>query len=206
MNQSTINLNYPVDIRNQSRLHQLIDNIFMDFSKVLTVRLDFYIQKEYEEFNNYLYMNDCFTRLRNNSRFNSLFEYCITYIASLEHGQDRKWHYHVLFFFDGQQLKSDYQLAKEIGEYWVNVITRGIGAYNSPNLNKGRYRTFALGNIGYNDAEAIANLKAVSDYLVKAEKGLQHLPDSELGKNYRTYRQGQYKPKLSNLGRPRQHH
>ena len=206
MNQSTINLNYPVDIRNQSRLHQLIDNIFMDFSKVLTVRLDFYIQKEYEEFNNYFYMNDCFTRLRNNLRFNSLFEYCITYIASLEHGQDRKWHYHVLFFFDGQQLKSDYQLAKEIGEYWVNVITRGIGAYNSPNLNKGRYRTFALGNIGYNDAEAIANLKAVSDYLVKAEKGLQHLPDSELGKNYRTYRQGQYKPKLSNLGRPRQHH
>ena len=206
MNQSTINLNYPVDIRNQSRLHQPIDNIFMDFSKVLTVRLDFYIQKEYEEFNNYFYMNDCFTRLRNNSRFNSLFEYCITYIASLEHGQDRKWHYHVLFFFDGQQLKSDYQLAKEIGEYWVNVITRGIGAYNSPNLNKGRYRTFALGNIGYNDAEAIANLKAVSDYLVKAEKGLQHLPDSELGKNYRTYRQGQYKPKLSNLERPRQHH
>src|SRR5699024_5935898 len=206
MNQSTINLNYPVDIRNQSRLHQPIDNIFMDFSKVLTVRLDFYIQKEYEEFNNYFYMNDGFTRLRNNSRFSILFEYCITYIASLEHGQDRKWHYHVLFFFDGQQLKSDYQLAKEIGEYWVNVITRGIGAYNSPNLNKGRYRTFALGNIGYNDAEAIANLKAVSDYLVKAEKGLQHLPDSELGKNYRTYRQGQYKPKLSNLERPRQHH
>ena len=203
MNQSTINLNYPVDIRNQSRLHQLIDNIFMDFSKVLTVRLDFYIQKEYEEFNNYFYMNECFTRLRNNLRFKSLFEHYITYIASLEHGQDRKWHYHVLFFFDGQQLKSDYQLAKEIGEYWVNVITRGIGAYNSPNMNKSRYRTFALGNIGYNDAEAIANLKAVSDYLVKAEKGLQHLPDSELGKSYRTYRQGQYKPKLSNLGRPR---
>ncbi|NLA52409.1 MAG: hypothetical protein GX860_09860, partial [Alcaligenaceae bacterium] len=103
-------------------------------------------------------------------------------------------------------LKSDYQLAKEIGEYWVNVITRGIGAYNSPNMNKSRYRTFALGSIGYNDAEAIANLKAVSSYLVKSDKGLQHLPDSELGKNYRTYRQGQYKPKQSNLGRPRQHH
>lgn len=203
MNQSTINLNYPVDIRNQSRLHQLIDNIFMDFSKVLTVRLDFYIQKEYEEFNNYFYMNDCFTRLRNNLRFNSLFEHYITYAASLEYGQDRMWHYHVLFLFNGQRVKGDYQLAKEIGDYWVNVITRGIGAYNSPNLNRGNYSTFALGNICHNDAQAINNLKAVSDYLVTADKGLQHLLEEESHNNYRTYRQGQYKPRQSGLGRPR---
>ena len=203
MKQAIINLTHPVVIQNEQRLHQLIDNVFEDYSKVLAVRLDLYIKEDSSEFNTYAFMSDMFIRLCNNRRYNPIFEHYITYAASLEYGQDRKWHYHVLFLFDGQRKQNGCFLAQQIGQYWIDVITRGIGDYNSPNIRPSRYNNFALGVIEHNDAIAIHNLKAVSSYLVKADKGLQHLPESELGKSYRTYRQGQYKPKQSNLGRPR---
>lgn len=190
---------YPINKRNQRRLHGLIDNLFNDYSKLLIVRLDFYIQKDYELINTYDYLNEAFERLRNNQRFNSLFEHYITYVARLEYGTDRKWHYHVLFFFDGQRVRDDYGLAKAIGEYWEDVITRRLGSYHSPNMNKARYRKVGVGMIGYRDEDKIECLKKdVANYLVKVDI------NSSGTSGRRTYRQGQYKPKQGRLGRPRE--
>ena len=80
---------------NQERLHHFIDQLFNDYSKLLVVRLDFYIGNEYAEIKTYEYMNEAFIRLRNNLRFNQLFNHYITYAAKLEYGVDRRWHYHV---------------------------------------------------------------------------------------------------------------
>lgn len=191
---------YPINKRNQRRLHGLIDNLFNDYSKLLIVRLDFYIQKDYELINTYDYLNEAFERLRNNQRFNSLFEHYITYAARLEYGTDRKWHYHVLFFFDGQRVRDDYGLAKAIGEYWEDVITRSLGSYHSPNMNKARYRRIGVGMIDYRDKEKIECLKEdVANYLIKFDL------NSSKAIGLRTYRQGQYKPKQGRLGRRRLH-
>ena len=189
----------PINKRNQRRLHGLIDNLFNDYSKLLVIRLDFYIQKDSEEDEQYDYMNEAFDRFRNNLRSNRLFEHYITYAARLEYGTSRKWHYHVLFFFDGQRVRDDYGLAKAIGEYWVEVITRRLGNYNSPNMNKHKYRRVGVGMIDYRDEKKIECLKNdVAKYLVK-------LDVSGLGASgRRAYRQGQYKPKQGRLGRPRE--
>lgn len=40
---------------NQERLHHFIDQLFNDYSKLLVVRLDFYIGNEYAEINTYDY-------------------------------------------------------------------------------------------------------------------------------------------------------
>lgn len=199
----TINLNCPVNHKNQQRLHKLVDTLFTDYSKLLVVRLDFYLQKKHKDFNNYHFMNGCFDTLRNNVRWNkSPFANYITYVARIEHGTDRLWHFHVVFFYDGQKVKNDYLLAKNMGEYWVNVVTDGFGQYYSANMNRSNYQDFALGMINYSDYQAISNLKAVLNYLVKENPAEPAMLDAS-GKAYRSYRPGQYKPLKSSLGRPR---
>lgn len=187
---------------NQERLHLLIDQFFNDYSKLLVVRLDFYIGNEYAEINTYEYMNEAFIRLRNNLRFNQLFDHYITYVAKLEYGVDRRWHYHVVFFYDGQKVKNDYLLAQALGEYWVGTITRGLGSYYSANMNKSTYRVFAVGMVLHDDSQGKSNLKEALRYLVKEEEGEPVRLDAA-GKAYRSYRQGVYKPRGSRLGRPR---
>lgn len=202
MTQATFHLQVTPNKRNQRRLHHLIDQLFDDYSKLLVVRLDLYIGNEYAEINTYEYMNAAFDRLRNNMRFNRLFEHYITYTAKLEYGTDRRWHYHVVFFFNGQRIRYDYGLAKSIGNYWINVITDGLGGYHSANMNKGGYRVFAVGMIVHGDSQGKANLKEALKYLVKEEEGEPVRLDAA-GKAYRSYRQGVYKPRDSRLGRPR---
>lgn len=187
---------------NQERLHHFVDQLVADYSKLLVVRLDLYIGNEYAEINTYEYMNEAFIRLRNNLRFNQLFDHYITYAAKLEYGVDRRWHYHVVFFYDGQKVKNDYLLAQALGKYWVDTITRGLGSYYSANMNSDKYKAFALGMIDYRELGRIENLKAVLDYLVKEEEGEPVRLDAA-GKAYRSYRQGLYKPRDSRLGRPR---
>lgn len=202
MTQATFHLQVTPNKRNQRRLHHLIDQLFNDYSKLLVVRLDLYLGKDYADVNTYEYMNAAFERLRNNMRFNRLFEHYITYTARIEYGSDRRWHYHVVFFFDGQKVKHDYTLAKLLGKYWINVITDGLGGYHSANMNKDDYPVFAVGMIVHDDLQRIANLKEALKYLVKEEAGEPVRLDAA-GKAYRSYRQGVYKPRDSRLGRPR---
>lgn len=188
---------------NQERLHHFIDKLFNDYSKLLVVRLDLYIGNEYADINTYEYMNEAFIRLRNNLRFNQLFNHYITYVAKLEYGVDRRWHYHVVFFFNGQRIKHDYGLAESIGNYWINVITRGLGWYHSANMNKRNYYPVCdVGMVPHKPDENIVKLKKALDYLVKEEEGEPVRLDAA-GKAYRSYRQGLYKPRDSRLGRPR---
>lgn len=90
MNRYSLNIfSYPVNRRNQRRLNKLIDDLFNDYSKLLVLRLDFYTLKDYELVNTYDYLNEAFERLRNNLRYNKLFEHYITYAASIEYGTDK---------------------------------------------------------------------------------------------------------------------
>ncbi len=45
-------------------------------------------------------------------------------------------HLHCLIFFSGDR-RGDVTVAREIGEYWSRVITRGWGAYRNSNAEKG---------------------------------------------------------------------
>ena len=198
-----INLRLSVNRYNQRRLHGLINQLFNAYSKLLVVRVDFYLKSEYAEINTHEYMNQAFTRLRNNLRFNRLFEHYITYAAKLEYGQDRKWHYHVLFFFNGQKVKNDYLLAQAIGRYWTETITRDLGDYYSANMNKNMYKWVGVGMIEHQDVDKRMALMMSADYLVKDHSGTQPVMRDAVGKSYRSYRQGLYKPRVTGLGRPR---
>ncbi len=150
-------------------------------------------------------MNEAFERLRNNLRHNHMFDGYITYIAKLEYGLEKGWHYHVIFFFDGHKVNADITRSQQIGEYWVNIITYGKGVYRSANMEHLEYKCYAAGTIHYWDTDKIIALKEkVAKYLAKQDTEILngHWKDA-MGRNIRCFRTGQYTPKTNNIGRPR---
>lgn len=182
------------------RSELLIDNLLSNtygYSRILVVRLDLYLPPHISNPN---ILSLLFTKLRNNSRHNSLFSTQIGYIKKLEYGQDRGWHLHVIFFFDGHQSCHDKILASEIGKYWNEVISEYTGtSYFSPNLKANNsYKYDGIGIIDYHDLQKIDDLK---NYVVKYLCKVSPLPDGYKG--VRQFSTSEFNPPTTNRGRPR---
>ena len=106
-------------------------------ARLVLVRVDLFYEKQYGDSIDVFDMTNDLDRLFGNARHNSLFAFMKGYIVKLEYGVDKGIHAHALLFFDGSKRNnsSHIQLAKEIGEYWINMITKGRGAYWNVNAN-----------------------------------------------------------------------
>lgn len=167
------------------------------------IRIDLYLKQDISCFEDPIYIKQSFKRMRNNMRYRSVFKDCLAYAAKLEYKAQRGWHYHVLFFFDGQKYHHDIHLAQQLGKYWNTVINPEFGSFYSGNISKGRYEICPLGVISHADKQSIRNLKAISDYLCKDERSeIAGYVDAS-GKQIRTFQCSLYRPKLNRLGRPR---
>ena len=117
---------------------------------------------------------------------------------------DISWHYHVIFFFNGQLVQRDCWLSQQIGNYWNTVITRGIGVYYSVNLHHEDYRFNGIGMIEHQDVQKIAYLKLTAQYLTKIDDNIQGIYLTHDGsRTIRTFFMSEYQPKQKNKGRPR---
>ncbi len=93
-------------------------------------------------------------------------------IWKLEEGQGAGLHLHCLFFFSGRH-RADAYYAAQIGDYWVDVITRGWGGYWNSNTaeQKARYERKhgnCLGQVNAGDEAKRASLRRfVSEYFAK---------------------------------------
>lgn len=194
---------YPIILSQQNTLHTLIDNLFLDYSKLLVIRIDLYLKQDISCFDDPNYIKQSFKRMRNNMRHHSVFKNYLAYAAKLEYKPQRGWHYHVLFFFDGQTCHHDIHLAQQIGEYWNTVINPEFGSFYSGNMSKGRYKICPLGIISHADRQSIRNLKAIADYLCKDERSQIVGYVDASGKQIRTFQCSLYRPQCNHLGRPR---
>ncbi len=196
--------NYNYNIRNIAKVNNRIDVLFKDYSKLSVIRIDFSILKEHGDVISHENMTEYISNLRNNMRKNSIFKHYITYISKLEYGQEKSWHYHMIFFFDGSYVNHDINKADQIGEYWVNTITKNMGCYYNANKHKQEYYPCGIGNIQYHETKKINYLKKAASYLTKEDKNiiLNKWKDKS-GKTIRTFNMGRYKQKNSNRGRPR---
>ncbi|QDH62318.1 inovirus Gp2 family protein [Pandoraea pnomenusa] len=114
------------------------------------------------------------------------------YVWTIEEGDDVGLHMHVVIFYASDRNHDEYY-ARQIGEYWVNSVTRGIGDYwngNTPE-RKRHYRTkgfgVGVGQINSGDAEMRTSLRKVLEYMAKADqylrsKGLQRMRTIGWGK------------------------
>ena len=170
-----------------------IDDLFKRLSRLLVIRVDFYVKASDPGHFDPEIMKDYLNRFLNNSRCNSLFNNQVGYMWGFEYGQLRGYHFHMLFFFDGAKSRQDITLGQAIGNYWVNNITQGAGEYHCSNFDKetlwDRGCSLGVGMISRHDVVAIQAVKDVAAYLIKDKPALEDY-FSETGKRFRTFGRG----------------
>lgn len=121
------------------------------------------------------------------------------FIASIEHGHIRGFHFHLMLLFDGSKHQRDIYIAKTIGEHWKHKITNGRGAYHNCNATgPGGYKYYGIGRLDYCDELKFNILKYTAYYLTKTDSSLQAV----IG-NQRTFFRGIMPKQKSGRGRVR---
>jgi len=70
---------------------------------------------------------------------NAMFDHETGYICSVEQGDNRGYHTHAAFFFNGSEVSADIYRAQQIGELWER-IPRAQGCYHNCNREKAKHQ------------------------------------------------------------------
>ncbi|MFC6337770.1 inovirus Gp2 family protein [Pseudomonas sp. CCM 7891] len=154
--------------KNYKELTEYVDALFEHHARLLVLRVDLSYSKENSKTTQAQAKRDR-ERLFENARSNKLFGDMLGYIWKLEHGPEKGFHYHMMFFFDGSKVREDVNLAKRIGEYWKSVVTKGRGLYYNCNASKWRYEKRGIGMVNYGDDLLREGLQAAVFYLTKTD-------------------------------------
>ncbi|MFW2077633.1 inovirus-type Gp2 protein [Acinetobacter sp. ULE_I010] len=173
--------------RSERSKHQLdraiekIDELRENFAKVLVLRLDLGMLKNQTHL-----VEDikCFKKYFETylKKLRSMKVHMIAYIWKLEYGKNKGYHYHTLFFLDGNQHQKDEILGDAFGKAWVEV-TQEKGAYYNCNASKHRYKRLGIGMLHHDNQEGFNALKEIAGYFTKVDQFL-FLPSSERGKTF----------------------
>lgn len=150
---------------------------------------------------------EMFQRLRERffaaRRYNRLMKGIANYVWAIEQGEESGLHLHVILFYDAGKHNHDEFIAKQIGEYWSDVVTEGKGDYWNSNQAwlKRRYAKkhgVGVGQINWDECEKREALRKNLVYLAKADQYLI----SRSVEHMHTFDMGQI-PKKVKSGRPR---
>lgn len=167
----------------QAMITEYVGRVLDRYSRTVVVRVDLHyraiarahllIEHVFEDL-------DLLVRARER---NSIFKHETGYICSVEQGEDKGFHVHAAFFFNGAEVRSDFNKAREIGGLWEQ-ISRGY--YYSCNDDKDRYgEELGIGTIRRADTQACGKVIKAMHYLTK---DTQHLRIKPAGA--RTFRTG----------------
>lgn len=193
-----------VELRKEKSLNQnkkakrLINKLISKFSKLLVIRIDFSIYRKFEITLELMktYLSIFLKKLHTP---NDKVPPIVGYIWKLEYGIQKGYHYHFIFFMDGNLYKQDTYFADLLGDLW-RKITQDKGTYHSCNHNKAAYKKLAIGMLVHNDQEKVDVLFSVVDYITKVD---QFIIEKMLS-NYRTFGYSTRKYEKRKAGRPRQ--
>lgn len=166
--QSKLNSYHRSSNKNYKTLMKYVEALFERYSRLLVLRVDLSYSKEDSNVTLAEAKRDR-ERLFQNSRSNNLFDAMVGYIWKLEHGPEKGFHYHVMFFFDGARVREDVTLAMRIGQYWMDVITKGRGLYFNCNADKRKYIKCGIGMLNYYDETLHEGLREAVVYLAKTD-------------------------------------
>lgn len=127
----------------------------------------------------------------------------VGYVWKLEFGPSKSYHVHLMAFLNGHMVCQDVRIARAIGEFWQDEITRGDGSYWNCNARKDFYErtnSLGIGMVEHDDEAKRKRLEYSLLYLTKADYYVR-LSEPGLG---RTFGKGQAGNDSSKkLGRPR---
>ncbi|HBO3902607.1 YagK/YfjJ domain-containing protein [Pseudomonas aeruginosa] len=194
--QSKLNRYHRSGNKNLNGVNKYIDALFGVYSRLLVLRVDLSYRKEFSDVSLERAIEDR-ERLFCNARSNKIFSEMVGYIWKLEHGMEKGFHFHVMFFYDGSKVREDITRAQRIGEYWKRAITGSRGIYYNCNASKSRYKYCGIGMIKHDDALTIEWLRKAAVYLTKSDLYMK------IKTTRRGMGRGKVPPKNLGLGRPR---
>ncbi|MEG1627059.1 YagK/YfjJ domain-containing protein [Pseudomonas sp.] len=170
----------------QAMLTEYVGRVLDRYSRTVVVRVDLHyraiararlrIEHVFEDL-------DLLVRARER---NPIFKHETGYICSVEQGEDKGFHIHAAFFFNGAEVRSDFNKAREIGELWEQ-ISRGHGYCYRCNDDKDHYGDeVGIGTIRRADTQACGKVIKVMHYLTKDTQHLRIKPAG--GRTFRTGR------------------
>lgn len=108
----------------------------------------------------------------------SLFEHLLGYVTRIECSPLAGYHMHLVLFFNGAKVQQLDWLAQQIGEYWVERITKGRGRFHNCNRDwNEKHPNYGIGMINHDEDVKRANLREkVLAYLCKADQSVEVLP------------------------------
>ena len=157
-----------------------LNNLFNQYSRLLIIRLDLgYQQHQITTYDTFRADMDYFIKLIPS---NPVFKDLVGYIWKLEYGTDKGYHTHLLLCYDGAKRRSDYHIAKQIGELWQRQITLGRGIYFNCNTKeqKDNYHQCYLGMVHRSEEDKINWMIDYGiSYLLKTDEYLRLMkPDN----------------------------
>ncbi|MBX9405947.1 inovirus Gp2 family protein [Pseudomonas baetica] len=169
----------------RAKLTEYVGRVLDRYSRTVVVRVDLHyraiararllIEHVFEDL-------DMLVRARER---NPIFMHETGYICSIEQGEDKGFHVHAAFFFNGAEVRSDFNKAREIGELWEQV-SRGHGYCYRCNDDKDRYGDeVGIGTIRRVDTQACGKVIKAMHYLTKDSQHLRIKPTGA-----RTFRTG----------------
>ncbi|MEW6343158.1 MAG: inovirus-type Gp2 protein [Pseudomonadota bacterium] len=158
--------------KNYDSLVKMIRTLFRRHHRLLVIRVDFGYEKShqsipYSEVRKH--RNALVDYLRQMKRLKRrVFK---AYVLKLEHGLQKKWHFHALLFLDGNEVQRGVHHAMMFGEHWKDVITKGKGVYYNCNAKRVKYKkALGIGKIESHELELRRALETnVAGYIVKPD-------------------------------------
>ena len=95
-----------------------VDAVLDRYARTCVVRVDLYYRTEAQARLRVERVFDDLSRLIAERERNVIFDHEIGYICSVEQGEDRGYHIHAAFFFNGSEVSADIYRAQRIGELW----------------------------------------------------------------------------------------
>ena len=182
----------------EARAIRLLNKLRVKYSKLLVLRLDFAIAKNCRNLSEDLNLIRNMFKKFLKSRF-SVNQRPTGYIWKLEYGVKKGYHYHTIFFLDGNKHQKDEIIADQFGKAWVQ-LTEGKGTYYSCNGSKERYKDLAIGMVHHDDEKAYGTLESsVIRYFTKDK---QHVLIPS-GNRLKTFGTSQMPASKRKSGRPR---
>lgn len=154
------------------------DAMLARYSRTLIIRVNLYYRQRVQARQRVEHVFDDLGRLIADRERNPVFDHLIGYICTVEQGEDRGYHLHAAFFFNGNEVRGDVYKAEQIGKLWER-ITRGQGYFNSCNHDKEKYRDddrLGIGMILRSDRKIRSHVHYSMCYLVKDDQQLRLKP------------------------------
>ncbi|XEG74721.1 inovirus-type Gp2 protein [Pseudomonas sp. abacavir_1] len=163
-------------LQQEIEIGRYVDAVLDRYARTCVIRVDLYYRTEAQARLRVERVFDDLNRLIVERERNLIFDHETGYICSVEQGEDRGYHIHAAFFFNGAAVSADIYRAQRIGELWER-ITRGQGCFNNCNIEKDKYHDrLGLGLIHRRDMSARGDVHYTMRYLVKNDQHLRLKP------------------------------